>query len=180
MKCSSCSAEIQDGSRFCENCGAAQAVPPETTRQMVPPQSPGAGSPTAEAPKSTTPLPTPPTGPPYGVPPPSAPPPGIAPGPVPYQRTAVGTRNEPLAIAALAVGIGSLVFMWTPFFSIVLGIAGLVLGIIAMNRIKAQPEELTGRGMALGGLICGISGAVLNVVFLLFVWGFWGTRHVYF
>lgn len=78
-----------------------------------------------------------------------------------------------LAIASLVLGIVSILFVWIPVVGILgtlMAIIGLVLGILALR----QP---TGRGLAIGGLVCaGVSllitalyvfSAVLGVTFLL-------------
>lgn len=70
-----------------------------------------------------------------------------------------------LAIAALVVGIGSIVMLCIFFpLSIPTGIAGIVLGVLARKQVKAGTAG--GAGMALAGLICGVVGLALGVLFV--------------
>ncbi len=76
-------------------------------------------------------------------------------------------RVTGFAIAALVLGIISL--FATFFGAIVCGILAMVFGIIALYKIKKQPEKWKGRGMALAGYICAVVGLTLwSVVFLLY------------
>lgn len=79
---------------------------------------------------------------------PAAPPPPVAP--------------TPLSVAALATGIGGIVFGWA--FLGLPSIAAVVLGHLALRR------EPAGRRLALPGLILGyvgIAGAALLVLFIV-------------
>ena len=108
--------------------------------------------------------------------PPPIPPPPISVPPVPPSNDgsnfAGPLRYDRLAIASLVSGLflPSLRFaliLFAPFkpakdpknFAILILITPLVvafvLGILALRRIKTQPERLKGRGMALAGMILG-------------------------
>lgn len=81
------------------------------------------------------------------------------------------TRTEGMAIAALVLGVVSL-------FLFVLGlpeILALVFGFVALSRIKRDPT-LTGRGLAVGGIVTG-GLSVLAVIALLLVVAIAGTSH---
>jgi uncharacterized membrane protein len=77
---------------------------------------------------------------------------------------------HPLAFASLACGIGGLVA--TPLmvvccifaFGPLLGLAGIICGIIAILKIKEDPERYTGKGIAVAGIVTGAVGFVLAVV----------------
>jgi hypothetical protein len=77
-----------------------------------------------------------------------------------------GTPGQPvsqtngLALAALIVGIISVVLCWIPFFNFVPAIIGIILGILARRR----PEQ---RGLGLAGLILSIIALVISVVYLI-------------
>lgn len=97
----------------------------------------------------------------YGYPPPAAyPPVGQYPTPGMYP-------NLPPATNGMA--IGSLVASLLGFACVLPGIAGLVLGIIALNQLKTSGER--GRGMALAGTIIGgiFTALVLAYLILIFV-----------
>lgn len=75
--------------------------------------------------------------------------------------------NEPsngLAIGALVVGILAIPGACCCYSSIPLGIAAIVMGIMAMNKAKESPHTHGGRGMAMGGLVCGIIGLVMTIL----------------
>ena len=63
-----------------------------------------------------------------------------------------------MAIAALILGISSLVCCWIPFLGIGLSIAATILG----AKGKNNPEK---RGMAMAGMIMGIIAIVLSCIF---------------
>ena len=92
------------------------------------------------------------TGPDYG----NGPPTGYGPPP----------RNG-LGVAALIFGIIALLGAWIPLVnivSVVLAIVGIVVGIMALRRVKRG--EATNRGMSLTGLVLSVV-ALLLAVFVL-------------
>ncbi len=83
-------------------------------------------------------------------PPPSVYPPQQAPGP----------KTSGLAVASLICGIGGVCTCGLG------GIAGIVLGIMAMGRIKRSGGELGGRGLAVAGLIVSIMAIILGLAII--------------
>jgi len=67
-----------------------------------------------------------------------------------------------MAIVALVLGISSIVLVCLPYVTIFMGIAAVVLGIVALR--KARAGQAVGAGLAKAGLITGIIGIVLSVV----------------
>ncbi|PRY38339.1 uncharacterized protein DUF4190 [Spirosoma oryzae] len=65
-----------------------------------------------------------------------------------------------LAIASLVCGI--LAFF---VFGIVLGILAIIFGGVALSKIRKNPE-VSGRGMAVAGLVLGIVATVVTVIYL--------------
>ena len=103
-----------------------------------------------------------PPAPPGQYPPPYGPPSGYyPPGPhYGYQpQPAVGQGKS---IAALVLGIGSIVFSAFSLLDAVLIIPGLIFALIAMKETKTTG---IGRGLAVAGLICTIIGAALATLF---------------
>jgi prepilin-type processing-associated H-X9-DG protein len=47
-----------------------------------------------------------------------------------------------------------------------LGLLGIILGIVALNRTSREPQRYGGRGMAIAGIATGGAGMVLNVMWL--------------
>lgn len=82
--------------------------------------------------------------------------PGDAFGAPPAER-----RTSGKAIAALVCGILSMLIA-----GILLGAIAIGLGISARNEIKVN-AALQGEGLALAGIITGVIGAVLMIVFLI-------------
>lgn len=116
---------------------------PSLAPEGYPPPVPGAtpyGPPIAGVP-----------GPAYGA----APFPMAAPYPYPYPYADAG-GTESLATAAMIVGIAGI---FTPFVG---PIAAIVLGVVALNRIKATGRA--GRGRARAGIILGVACLMIPIV----------------
>ena len=77
----------------------------------------------------------------------------------PETQEPVQNGGKGISVAALVLGIVSVVFCWNPLLGIPCGILGLVFGIIGRNKSK--------NGMALAGLILGIIGLVISIIILL-------------
>ena len=80
-------------------------------------------------------------------------------------------RYDRLAIASLVCGLLAYSFPVTrhlfatpPFFFT--SPVAFVLGILALRRIKTQPERLKGRGMALAGIIIPSVAMVVGLIVL--------------
>lgn len=77
-------------------------------------------------------------------------------------------RNHGLAIASMVVGIIALFpGCCCGAFGMPLPIAAIVMGIIAMSKIKVAPYQFKGGGMAIAGIICA-SLALMWDVFAMF------------
>jgi hypothetical protein len=73
------------------------------------------------------------------------------------------SKDAPLAIWSLVLGIFSLVCC----ASFITGIPAIVCGHKARSRIRSSGGTLTGRGLALAGLITGYLGTALGAIALL-------------
>ena len=104
------------------------------------------------------------------MPPPPPPPPGggyVPPPPGGYVPPGAGyaaTRTDGLAIAALVIGIISLV---CSFFclGVVLGPTAAIMGFISRQRIATSGGMLGGGALAVAGLVLGIIGFIASVGF---------------
>ena len=79
--------------------------------------------------------------------------------PIPPQvgyRPPPGPVSTGLAVTTLVLGILSLVLLCP-----LLGIVPIITGIIALMRTSSQPQRYGGRGLAIGGLICGAASFVV-------------------
>ncbi|WP_228100960.1 DUF4190 domain-containing protein [Paenibacillus donghaensis] len=68
------------------------------------------------------------------------------------------------AITALVLGILSLMI---PYVGFILGIIAIVLASLAFKEIRQRNEG--GKGLAVGGLVCGIIGTALYGIIILIV-----------
>ena len=77
-----------------------------------------------------------------------------------------GPQMSVFAILSLVFGVLSLpLSICCGCFSAPLGIAGIVLGIIGINQIKAGTH--TGNGLCYGGIACGAISLLIAVVLLI-------------
>lgn len=65
-----------------------------------------------------------------------------------------------LSVAALVLGIVTLVFFWFPFISVITGIIGMVIAIIAL--VKEEHKV-----MAIVGMVLSILGVALSAIMIL-------------
>jgi len=110
----------------------------------------------------------PPGGPPGYGPPPGGygPPPGFGPPGGPPGMMMGGPRFNPLAITSLILGILSIPGCCCWFLGAPMAVAGLVLGIVGMGKIRSDPQQWKGSEMAIAGIVC----AGIGLVMLLLAW----------
>ena len=90
------------------------------------------------------------------------------------QATSTGTNG--IAIAALVIGILSLLIAWVPFLGLLGGVGGvlaLILGFV--GRSKAKDPSTGGNGAAITGIVTGILALVLSIVVTVGVFALGGT-----
>lgn len=68
-----------------------------------------------------------------------------------------------MSVTAMILGIVGLVFVWAPFIGFICSILGIIFGGVGISQTKKNPN-LSGRGMAIAGLVCGILGIVIWVI----------------
>jgi len=83
----------------------------------------------------------------------------IQPAPPPYAQ---GPQQNGLGVAALVLGIVSLVSCW---IGLVPGILAIIFGRIGM--VRADKGEADNRGMATAGFVMGIIGVAVWVAFII-------------
>jgi hypothetical protein len=66
-----------------------------------------------------------------------------------------------MAVAGLVLGIIGLVFCWVPFLGWILALLGIIFGGLGMG--KANKIGGRGKGLAIGGLVCGVLGLIIGV-----------------
>jgi hypothetical protein len=93
-----------------------------------------------------------------------APPPQWAPPqqygyPAPYQQQPPGTNG--LGVAGFVCGLIGLIFCWVPFFGLVLGVLGVIMGGAGIATAK---KSNAGSGLAIAGLVCGVIAIVPAII----------------
>lgn len=69
-------------------------------------------------------------------------------------------KNDGMSITALVLGIMSCVLLFSPIYSIIIGLIGLILGIISIV------QKRDGFKFAISGIICSAIGLILGIIFL--------------
>ncbi len=73
-------------------------------------------------------------------------------------------RGSGMAIAALVLGVLALLTCWTVIGGILLGVIAVVLGLVALSRIRKGLAE--GKVMAVIGIVTGVLGVVLAIALI--------------
>lgn len=167
MICKTCGAELDDTARFCENCGtkieheAAPAVEEvkeeavqeaEETLERVEAEVVGDDAPKMEADKEEK-----TTSGPY-----------VSNSFNESSANFTAPEKDPNAgpigysIASLVCGILGILCCCCSWLGIACAIAGIVLGIISINK------NCEGKGMAIAGIVCGGVGAFIGLIALVF------------
>ncbi len=86
-------------------------------------------------------------------------------------------QTSGLAIASLIFGILSLIIGWIPVFGWLIFVLAIVLGFIALRKIK-QDKSLTGSGLAIAGIVLGFISFVIFILFfgLIFAGSIFGSE----
>jgi hypothetical protein len=82
-------------------------------------------------------------------------------GPIP-----VAPRNNPMAVAALVMGILSATVGLCCCYGIPFNVLAIIFGLVALAQIKANPVVEQGRGIAIAGLVLGTLSIALAVLIL--------------
>ncbi|MGA7989218.1 MAG: DUF4190 domain-containing protein [Candidatus Dormiibacterota bacterium] len=106
----------------------------------------------------------------------SGPVPGLPPQANPYgyapQQTIIyGRQGNGIGVAAGVCGIVAVAVCWIPFVdyvSIILGALAIVFGVIGVRT--ANRSGGAGKGMAVTGIVCGIAGLAIAIIFLLLIY----------
>lgn len=144
MFCPQCGAPNEDEAVFCGNCGAVldpdelEAEAPQEAAEEEPEEEPWTEE---EEAGDLAPLPDEPP----AVPPPPPPP------PPPLPPTHAGSvQTSGMAIASLVMGLAG----WT-LLPLVGSVLAIIFGNMARREIRQRPDELTGDGLAMAGLVLG-------------------------
>lgn len=91
---------------------------------------------------------------------------GAVGNPDPYAAGSYGPKPQGMAIAALVFGILS-ILLGAPILGVILGLVAIVLGFIALKKVKKGVGG--GRGLAIAGIVTGIIGALISIVLTVFL-----------
>lgn len=148
MFCKNCGTENADEAKFCKNCGQSMENDTQPAAADVQPVEAASDNTTEESTTQNTSAYT---------------------GPVDYNSVAHSVTDDSeipestgTAIASMVLGIVSIVLCCSSIF-------GLISGIVAI--ILAQKERNSGRadnGYVKAGLVCGIIGAILSGLILIY------------
>jgi hypothetical protein len=83
---------------------------------------------------------------------------------------ATQSPNQTLALVSLGLGIGSMTIGWCCSLGLLLAPASLIVGFIALSKIKKEPDKYTGRGLAIGGMATA-SVFLAFYVLIMIIWG---------
>jgi hypothetical protein len=110
----------------------------------------------------------------FGAPPQGGAPPGAfgpPPGPFgpagPFGPMGALPPSNGLATGAMILGVLALPGACCCYSSLPLGLAAIVMGVIAVNKAKTSPITHGGRVMAQAGIICGAVGLALTIAIIL-------------
>lgn len=84
------------------------------------------------------------------------------------KQTPVKKKTHGLAVTSYIVALSGLAVAWfiAGAVGIATGIVSLIFGIIALSKIKKQPEKYKGKGFAVLGIIIGALSLILSVLFV--------------
>lgn len=102
--------------------------------------------------------------------PPQGPPPYWAPYGYAAQTLAPQPSNG-IGVAGGVCGIIAVVLCWIPFvdyISVVLGTLAIIFGALGVRHANASGGA--GKGMAVTGIVCGIVGLAISLIFLLLIY----------
>jgi hypothetical protein len=143
----------------------------------VPPEyaPPGYVFPAAQPPAAEPPAPANPWAPPRPLPRPSQPgsptyptyPQYGAPEPPLHHGYVQPKPGNGKCVAALILGIASVLLFWTTVFDAIPAILAIVFGTMGLS--EARNRGTGGRGLAIAGLICAAVGAIAAIAFTAFI-----------
>ena len=91
-----------------------------------------------------------------------------APPPMPgAPAMAMTTESNGFAVAALVLGILSLVLFFTIWIPFLLGVLAIVFGALGISRANKIGGKQ--KGLAIAGLVCGAVGMVIAVLFIVLI-----------
>lgn len=149
IKCPQCSMVNWASAETCKRCGAHLQLANDTLAAQAAYATAAQPAYATTTATTTQPVYHPTTQPAYAMPAPSAP---YNYQPLPYQQHYYPPRQKSngMAVASLIIGIVSI---FTLSLLGLAALAGIILGIVALVKIKNHPAEYEGQGMAIAGIV---------------------------
>ena len=173
-KCPNCGSDARPEMSFCSSCGTSLKDAPgsegQNDAQATVTDSPESLLTTPPSPSADTLLPPPPPPPPMQPLYHTTNPPYQQPDMTVVQPMMARATNNGLCVAAMVLGIIAVVFFWAPFFGIVLGVLATIFGAVGIPASAKKAQA--GRGMGIAGLILGIIALAINIILIVTVYGF--------
>jgi hypothetical protein len=69
-------------------------------------------------------------------------------------------KDKVFAITALVCGL----MMWVPLFNFILGPLAVIFGVLAIKRVRSEPERYGGQVIAVIGLILGLVSVIFTII----------------
>ncbi|MDO4909731.1 MAG: DUF4190 domain-containing protein [Corynebacterium sp.] len=83
------------------------------------------------------------------------------------------------ALAALILGILSILLCWTGPVGLIIGIVGIVLSVLGLKAVANSDPRTARRGMAIAGVILSVIGILLGILFtVIYYWAFGHVKNV--
>ena len=73
----------------------------------------------------------------------------------------ISKKNSGLAVVSLVLGIMSIILFWAFSYPIILGLAGMVIGLISIAKKR------DGLNIAIAGIITSIIGLLIGIIFVV-------------
>ena len=77
-------------------------------------------------------------------------------------HVAVEKKDRVFAVTSLVCGL----LFWVPLFNFVLGPLAVLFGVLAIKRVRIDPERYGGQTIAVFGLILGIISVIFTVLYV--------------
>jgi len=84
----------------------------------------------------------------------------------PFYPAQIQGQSQTLPTVSLVLGIFAIVFTCC-YGGIPLGLAALVLGYLGLKNASENPMQFGGRGLAIGGIVTGVIGLLISIVFFI-------------
>jgi len=86
----------------------------------------------------------------------------------PFYPAQIQGQNQTLPTLSLVLGIFAIVFTCC-YGGVPFGAAALVLGYLGLKNANENPMQFGGRNLAIGGIVTGVIGLLISIIFFLII-----------